>query len=139
MSGKLMEYFNKQPRLGVISTSSKDGMVDCAVYGSPQMIDEKTVIVAFARGRTFANLEENPNAVFMIMEPGAGILDWKGIRVYLKMLEYATSGPKLETYKSQMAKIVGEQAAGMIAVLATFEVTEVRPLIDFGQGWEKAI
>ncbi|MDD1751030.1 MAG: hypothetical protein LUO89_14295 [Methanothrix sp.] len=64
MPGKLMEYFNKQPRLGVISTS----------------------------------------------------------------------GPKLETYKSQMAKIVGEQAAEMIAVLAIFEVTEVRPLIDFGQG-----
>ena len=139
MSGKLMEYFNKQPRLGVISTSSKDGKVDSAVYGSPQMIDEKTVTVAFAKGRTFANLEENPNAVFMIMEPGAGILDWKGIRVYLKMLEFSDSGPMLETYKSQIAKIVGEQAAGMIAVLATFEVTEVRPLIDFGQGWEKAV
>jgi len=139
MSGKLREYFNKQPRLGVISTSSKDGKADCAVYGSPQMIDEKTVIVALARGRTFANLEENPHAVFMIMEPGTGILDWKGIRVYLKMLEYATSGPKLEKYKSQMAKVVGEQAAGMIAVLATFEVTEVRPLIDFGQDWEKTI
>jgi hypothetical protein len=55
------------------------------------------------------------------------------------MLEYATSGPKLETYKSQMARIVGEHAAGMIAVLATFEVTEVRPLIDLGQGWEKSI
>jgi hypothetical protein len=27
----------------------------------------------------------------MIMEPG--ILDWKGIRVYLKMQEYADSGP----------------------------------------------
>lgn len=139
MSGKLREYFNKQPRLGVISTSSKDGKVDCAVYGSPQMIDEKTVIVALARGRTFANLEENPHAVFMIMEPAAGVLDWKGIRVYLKMLEYATSGPKLETYKSQMAKVVGKPAAEMIAVLATFEVTEVRPLIDFGQGWEKTI
>ena len=139
MSGKLMEYFNKQPRLGVISTSSKDGRVDCAVYGSPQMIDEKTVIAALARGRTFANLEDNPHAVYMIMEPGAGVLDWKGIRVYLKMLEYATSGPQLEMYKSQTAKIVGEQAAEMIAVLATFEVTEVRPLIDFGQGWEKAI
>ena len=139
MSGRLREYFNKQPRLGVISTSSKDGKVDCAVYGSPQMIDEKTVIVALARGRTFANLEENPHAVFMIMEPAAGILDWKGIRVYLKMLEYATSGPKLETYKGQMAKVVGKPAADMIAVLATFEVTEVRPLIDFGQGWEKTI
>ena len=139
MSGRLREYFNKQPRLGVISTSSKDGKVDCAVYGSPQMIDEKTVIVALARGRTFANLEENPHAVFMIMEPAAGVLDWKGIRVYLKMLEYATSGPKLETFKNQTAKFVGEQAAEMIAVLATFEVTEVRPLIDFGQGWEKTI
>jgi hypothetical protein len=118
---------------------SKDGKVDCAVYGSPQMIDEKTVIVALSRGRTFANLEENPHVVFMIMEPGAGVLDWKGIRVYLNMLEYADSGPKLETYKNQMARIVGEQAAGMIAVLATFEVTEVRPLIDFGQGWEKSV
>ena len=139
MTDKLMEYFNKQPRLGVISTSNNDGGVDCAVYGSPQMIDKKTVIVALARGRTFANLQENPHAVFMIMEPGAVVLDWKGIRVYLKMLNFVTSGPKLEAYKSQMARIVGEQAAGMIAVLATFEVTEVRPLIDFGQGWEKSI
>jgi hypothetical protein len=139
MTDKLMAYFNKQPRLGVISTSNKDGKVDCAVYGSPQMIDEKTVIVAFARGRTFANLQENPQAVFMIMEPGEGLLDWKGVRVYLKMLEFADSGPKLEAYKNQMARIVGEQAAGMISVLATFEVTQVRPLIDFGQGWEKSI
>jgi hypothetical protein len=137
--GKLMDYFNRQPRLGVISTSDKDGRVDSAVYGSPQMIDEKTVQVAFASGRTFANLQENPHAVYMIMEPGAGIMDWKGVRVYLKMQKFAASGPELENYKNQMAKVVGEQAAGMIAVLATFEVTEVRPLIDFGQGWEKGI
>jgi hypothetical protein len=135
----LVDYFNKQPRIGVISTSSKDGKVDSAVYGSPQMIDEKTVMVALAKGRTFANLQENPNATFMIMELGAGILDWKGIRVYLRMREYATSGPQLDMYKSQTAKIVGEQAADMIKVLATFEVTEVRPLIDMGQGWEKTI
>lgn len=139
MAGKLIEYFNKQPRLGVISTSSKDGKVDSAVYGSPQMIDERTVIVALAKGRTFANLQENPNAIFMIMEPGTGILDWKGIRVYLRMKEHVTSGPQLDMYKSQAAKIVGEQAVEMIKVLATFEVTEVRPLIDFGQGWEKSI
>ena len=139
MSAKLMEYFNKQPRMGVISTASKDGKVDSAVYGSPQMIDEKTVIVALARGRTFANLQENPNATFLIMEPGAGILDWKGIRVYLRMKEYATSGPQLDAYRSQTARIVGEQAAEMIKVLATFEVTEVRPLIDFGQGWERSV
>lgn len=139
MTGKLMDYFNRQPRLGVISTSGKDGLVDSAVYGSPQMIDEKTVLVAFGRGRTFADLLENPNAVFMILEPGSGILDWKGIRVYMRMKEHFDSGPRLDEYKSQMAKIVGEQAAGMIAVLATFDVTEVRPLIDFGQGWERSV
>jgi len=139
MSGKLIEYFNKQPRLGVISTSGKDGTVDSAVYGSPQMIDEKTVLVAFGRGRTFSNLLENPNAVYMILEPGAGLLDWKGVRVYMKMKEHVTSGPRLEEYRSQMAKVVGELAAGMIGALATFDVTEVRPLVDFGQGWEKGI
>ena len=139
MNGKLMEYFNRQPRLGVISTSGQDGRVDSAVYGSPQMIDEKTVLVAFARGRTWANLLENPHAVYMIMEPGEGLLDWKGVRVYLRMLEHFESGPRLEAYKKEAAKIVGEEAVEMIAVLAAFEVEEVRPLIDFGQGWERGI
>lgn len=137
--GKLMEYFNKQPRLGVISTSSKGGIVDSAVYGSPRMVDENTVTVAFGKGRTFANLQENPNAVYMIMEPAEKVPDWKGIRVYLRMKEYATSGPQLDAYRSQIAKIVGERAAEMVQVVATFEVTEVRPLNDFGQGWERSI
>jgi hypothetical protein len=134
----LIEYFNKQPRLGIISASNKDGKVDCAVIGSPQMIDEKTVIVALGGGRTFANLQENPNAVYMIVERGAGILDWKGIRIYLRMKEYVTSGSQLDTWKNQAAKIIGEQAAD-IRVLVTFEVTELRPLVDFGQGWERSI
>lgn len=139
MEGKLMEYFNRQPRLGVISTSGRDGRVDSAVYGSPQMIDDKTVMVAFARGRTWANLLENPHAVYMIMQPGEGLMDWKGVRVYLRMLEHFESGPRLEAYKKEAAKIVGEEAVEMIAILAAFEVEEVRPLIDFGQGWEKGI
>lgn len=101
MTVELMEYFNRQPRLGVISTLSQDGRVDSAVYGSPQMIDEKTVIVALARGRTWANLQENPHAVYMIMQPGEELMDWKGIRVYLKMREYADSGPRLEAYREK--------------------------------------
>ena len=139
MTRKLMDYFNKQPRIGVFSTSSKDGKVDSAVLGSPQMVDEKTVTVALGKGRTFINLLENPSAVYMILEPGASIMDWKGLRVYLRMKEYVTSGPKLDAYKSQAAKIIGEQAASMVKVLATFDVTEIRPLIDFGKGWDKSI
>jgi hypothetical protein len=55
------------------------------------------------------------------------------------MREYVTSGPQQESYKSQVAEVVGEQAAEMVHVMVTFDLTEVRPLIDAGQGWEKSI
>jgi hypothetical protein len=139
MPGKLMEYFNKQPRIGSLSTTGKDGKVDVAVFGSPRMIDEKTVVMGLGKNRTFSYLRENPHAVYMIMEPGKTVMDWKGVRVYLKMKTYATSGPQLETYKDQIEKAVGKEAAQMIHATVTFEVTEVRPLIDMGQGWEKSI
>jgi hypothetical protein len=134
-----MDYFNKQPRIGVLSTSTKDGKVDSAVFGSPHMIDEKTVVVATGNNRTFSNLQENPYAMFLIMDPGAEIMDWKGIRVYLKKKESATSGEMLDMIKSQIAKIAGEEAAKMIYATVTFEIIELRPLVDMGQGWEKSI
>jgi hypothetical protein len=153
MAANLMDYFNKAPRLGVLSTSSKDGIVDSAVFGSPHMIDEKTVLVATAKNRTFANLMENPNAVFMIMEqcldspkegdmnmePGSSAMDWKGIRVYMRMKAHMTSGEMLEMIRNQAANFAGEEAAKMIYAAITFEIYEIRPLVDFGQGWENSI
>ena len=78
MSAKLMEYFNKQPRIGTLSTAGKDGKVDVAYFGSPRMIDEKTIIMAVRKNQTFANLQENPNAAFMIMEQASAPPGWKG-------------------------------------------------------------
>ena len=72
MSSDLIDYFNKSPKLGVLSTSSTDGKVNSAVFGSPQMIDEKTVIAATADNRTFANLQENPYALYTIMSQREG-------------------------------------------------------------------
>ena len=139
MPGKLMDYFNKAPRLGTLSTASKKGNVNAAVFGSPRMVDEKTVVMGLGRDRSLEYLQENPNAVFLIMEPGKSLTEWKGIRVYLKMKTAATSGPKLDDYKIQMAKAFGPDAANMVHAAVTFEVTEVRPLVDMGQGWEKSI
>lgn len=139
MTSQLMDYFNKQPRIGMIGTASKDGRVDMAVMGSPRMTDEKTVVIGMGANRTFANLRENPNAVFMIMEPAAAFTDWKGIRVYLKLTDLVTAGPALDAYLAEMMKVAGEAVASMIKALATFEVTEIRPLIDMGQGWEHSI
>ena len=70
MPSKLMRYFNRRPRLGTLSTANKHGIVNTAVFGSPRMIDEKTVVIGLGKNRTLDNLQETPNAVFMIMEPG---------------------------------------------------------------------
>ena len=139
MSAKLMEYFNKQPRLGALATAGKDGKVNIAYFGSPRMIDEKTIFQGMGKNRSFANLQENPNAVYMIMEPGKTATEWKGVRVYLKMTECQTSGEKLDGIKAEVAKAAGEGAAKMMHAAVTFEVQEIRPLADFGQGWEKSI
>ncbi|MGA2934185.1 MAG: pyridoxamine 5'-phosphate oxidase family protein [Methanomicrobiales archaeon] len=139
MSAKLMEYFNKAPRIGTLSTADKAGKVDSGVFGSPRMTDEKTVVMGLGKNRSLANLQQNPHAVYLIMEPGATLKDWKGIRVYLKAQNIATSGPVLDAFKAQMAKVTGVEATKMIHAAVSFLVTEVRPLIDMGQGWEKSV
>ncbi len=139
MSKELMEYFNKQPRLGILSTAGKDGKVDSGYFGSPRMIDEKTVFMGLGKNRTLANLQENPYACFMIMEPGKSLPEWKGVRVYLKMIDCQTSGDKLDTMKARISEAAGANAAKMIHAAVTFVVEEIRPLADFGQGWEKSI
>ena len=139
MPSKLMEYFNRAPRIGTLSTADRAGKVDSAVFGSPRMTDEKTVVMGLGKNRTQANLRENPHAVFLIVEPGATIADWKGVRVYLEVKELADSGPLFDDLKGGIARMLGEEAASMIHAAVRFEVTEVRPLIDMGQGWEQSI
>ena len=139
MPAKLMDYFNKSPRIGTLSTASKDGITDSAVLGSPRMLDEKTVVMGLGQNRTLNNLQENPHAVYLIMEPGKALMDWKGVRVYLKKKSLAVGGPALDAYRSQIARVAGPDAAKMIHAAVTFDVTEVRPLVDMGQGWEKSI
>jgi hypothetical protein len=139
MNEKLMKYFNKQPRLGTLSTAGKDGKVNVAYFGSPLMTDPKTISMGLGDNRTLANLKENPWAAYMIMEPGNTLPEWKGVRLYLKATEIETAGNKLEQIRTRIAEKAGPNAAKMIQAAVTFEVLEIRPLADFGQGWEKSI
>jgi hypothetical protein len=134
-----MEYFNKQPRLGTLSTADKNGKINSAYFGSPRMVDDKTIFMGLGNNRTFANLQDNPSAMFMVMEPGKTITDWKGVRIYVTMTECQTSGEKLDNMRANIAKHGGESAGKMIHAAVTFEIQEIRPLADFGQGWEKSI
>ncbi|UEC41837.1 MAG: Pyridoxamine 5'-phosphate oxidase [Methanothrix sp.] len=139
MQPNLVEYFNRQPRIATLSTAGRDGKVDVAPMGSPRMVDEKTVVMALAKNRTLANLQENPHAVYIIMVPGEGIFDWKGVRVYMRMRSCETSGEAIDAMRREISEAIGEAAAGMLHAAVTFEVEEVRPIVDMGQGWERSI
>jgi hypothetical protein len=140
MTKELMEYFNKQPRLGTLSTANKKGEVNSAYFGSPRMVDERTIMMGSGKNRSLQNLSENPHAVFLVMEPGPNVSQWKGVRIYVTMKDCETAGPKLDQIRAEIAEKVGKETANkMIHAALTFEIQEVRPLADFGQGWEKSI
>lgn len=127
---KLLEMFNKQHRIGTLSTANALGDVNVAVFGSPQMIDENTVVMGIGENRSFRNLRENPKAVFIVMEPGETVMDWKGARVYLETLAIETGGGFYDQIRDNIAKAAGEQAAKMIHAAIRFKITEVRPIVD---------
>jgi hypothetical protein len=139
MPSKFMEYFNKPPRAGILCTADKSGKVEAAVFGSPFMTDERTVVMGLGKHRTLANLQENPHAVFLIIDPGDTLADWKGGRVYLKVMELAMSGPMLDDLKKQIARMNGTAAANMIDAAVRFEIIEARPVIDMGRVWEQSV
>ena len=130
---EVMELFNQRTRIGSLSTANLKGEVNVAVFGSPQMIDENTVVMGIGQNRSFANLKENPKAVFIVMEPGKTVMDWKGARVYLEAMDIETGGGLYEQIKENIAKAAGKAAADMIHAAIRFKITEVRPIVDVGE------
>jgi hypothetical protein len=126
---EVMSFFNKTARIGVLSTADADGKVNAAVFGSPRMIDENTVVMGIGENRTYKNLLDNPKAVFIIVEPGQSLMEWKGLRVYLKVEAIDTDGLFYNEIKTGIAEVVGKEAARMIQAAVRFKITEVRNLI----------
>ncbi|MEJ5377353.1 MAG: pyridoxamine 5'-phosphate oxidase family protein [bacterium] len=139
MSSKLVEFFNRQPRLGALASCDRQGRVNVAYFNSLRMLDDRTVVMGLGENRTLANLQENPHAAFMILEPGNTLQTWKGLRVYMVMKSCERQGQLLEEIKREIARHAGEKAASLICAAVSFQVTEIRPLADFGQGWENSI
>ena len=77
----LKKYFEETDGFGVLSTADSKGRVDSAVYAKPHVIDEKTVAFVTGEKLTRANLLENPYAVYLFKEEGAG---YRGSRIFLK-------------------------------------------------------
>ena len=126
---KVMEMFNRKTRIGALATADNSGNVNAAVFGSPRMIDEDTVIMAIGDNRSYQYLQENPKASFIVIEPGDSPMQWKGIRLYLELDSYERYGELLDSFRENIRKMAGDQSADAIVAALRFKITDIRPLV----------
>jgi hypothetical protein len=127
---ELMELFNRRPRNSLLVTSNRNGEVNAAIYGTPKMIDENTIVLASRDSRTYRYLRENPLAAVIVTEPGEVGRNSRGVRVYLELTAIETEGELLNTFKEEVAGRAGKESAEALRAAMRFRIREVRPLVD---------
>ena len=127
---EVMALFNKRPRNCLICTANTKGEVNVAVYGSPRMIDEDTVVLAVRNNRSYQNLQKNPKAAIIVVEPGEIKHDSKAVRVYLEVTDIETDGDLLDQFKEEIGARAGKEVADSLQAALHLNITGVRPLID---------
>jgi hypothetical protein len=110
---------------GVISTASKAGVVNTAVYAVPHIADGETVAWGMTDGRTWDNVRENPNAAYTYFFPGEG---FRGTRLTLTLSRTEDSGEMLAKIR-QRAGTTTPANPEAIKHVAYFKVVEMRPLV----------
>jgi Pyridoxamine 5'-phosphate oxidase len=111
---------------GVMATADADGVVNTAIYAFPRGIDEHTVAWGMTARRTYQNLQANPNASFLYVEPGEG---YRGFRLTLRVKEWVKSGPMLEEVRGHTRKVSSPAAAEAVQAVAFFTIIDQRPLV----------
>lgn len=67
---QLKEYFETTDGTGILSTADANGKVNCAIYASPRFMDEDRIAFIMLDRLSHANVQSNPHAAYMFMEPG---------------------------------------------------------------------
>lgn len=127
---EVMAFFNKRPRNCLICTANNEGEVNVAVYGSPRMIDEDRVVLAVRNNRSYQNLQKNPKAAIIVVEPGEIQHDSKAVRVYLEVTDIETDGDLLDQFREEIGARAGKEVADSLQAALHLKITSVRPLID---------
>jgi hypothetical protein len=131
-SKTVRELVNDPRRIGVVATADREGNPNVALFGSVQMPDDLTLVMALGDTRTAQNLLETGRAVFMSVLPHENPMLTQGCRVYLKLRLMENEGPNLDAAKARVAALSNEKAAAMIKYAVHFDIESTRPLVDWG-------
>lgn len=131
MSESVRDLINNPRRVGVLSTADRQGRPNVAVFGSPYMPDDLTLVMGLGDTRTAQNLLETGRAAFLSVLPAENPARTRGTRIYLKVRVIEKSGPNLEAVKQRIRQAAGDRAASRIHYAVFFDIVESRPLIDW--------
>lgn len=130
-SHSVRDLVNDPRRVGVMATTNRDGEPNAAVFGSPYMPDDLTLVMGLADTRTAQNLLETSRAVFLSVLPHEDPMKTQGTRLYLRVRVMEREGANLDAIKEKIRAGAGETAAARVRYAVFFDVESARPLIDW--------
>ena len=92
--------------------------------------DDHQLAIALGDNRTLRNLRQHPVAVFLLARPGATLLEWQGVRLYLRLEELAEAGELFAAMQAETERQAGRLAARRLRAVARFRIEAARPLLD---------
>lgn len=118
------------PTVGTLSTRGADDQLNAALFGSARLLEDGRLALILGDNRTLRNLRRHPQAVFLLARPGATLLAWQGVRLYLRLDGLESDGALFAALQAETARLAGRHAARRLQAVALFRIESTRPLLD---------
>ena len=105
----LKEYFTSRNGTGILSTADGEGRVDTAIYSTPHIQEDGSIIFIMRERLIHENLQTNPYAAYLFLEDGPG---HRGIRLFLKKTREDVDPDRIATMTRRHLSAEEDQARG---------------------------
>lgn len=120
----LAHYFENTPGTGILATADEKGNVDAAIYCPPQVVAEDTIALDMLDRLSYKNLQKNPHACYMFIEPGD---DYQGRRFYITKVSEEPGAERIRQLKAEGLPVTDPNLA--VKKFVCFRVHNIRPLV----------
>ena len=124
---KARELINANHISTTLSTVDQDYNVNIAVISVMEMIGDDTIIAArFGADKTYANLKETGQGVFMVLLVDEARQTKDGIRVYVKLQDDLTTGEFYDRIKQRLQQT--NYSSFALKNCLMFKITKILPV-----------